>query len=62
MAKDLRLPRSPPNLETLIREKQDQLRGRPLYWWEIVVEEFNVWDWLACIALVTIPPVIVLFW
>lgn len=41
-------PKPPPDLETLIREKQDQLRGRPLYRWEIVLKEFTTTDWLAC--------------
>lgn len=37
-----------PDLETLIREKQDQLRGRPQYWWEIVLEQFTTRDYVIC--------------
>lgn len=40
------------DLEQLIREKQDQLRGRPLYWWERVLEQFRPRDWfMISIAL-----------
>lgn len=40
-------PKTPPDLETLIREKQDQLRGRPEYWWEIVRDNATFIDCVA---------------
>lgn len=52
--------RAPPDLERMIREAQDRLRGRPQTLWERSRDEFTSLDWFVVWAAIGLAIAVIL--